>query len=232
MNSRRELAERLGVHERWLPSVEHAEKIAEWVALGRCHIEHQGHRNAPILVFEDGGAMELPTVRWKNTVRGWCLVSSTDVHTEEKTTHYDVCGTIDAIKSAIDGEPETGGLREFLDDVEHMIGRMKGRRDEYERFTEDVRRLIESPVRGKPVEPASGLLASLHETLARDPSAVKAERAAIFEKAEAVRDIAQHLEYSLADYRDMVMELERLCREIRGARRWHVHDENAADNRT
>ena len=108
-----EIAKKLGVNLRWLPSVEHAEKIAEWIERGRCHIEHRGHRHPPLLVFEDGGSMEVPSVRWANTNGDFKLTSISETHSKDKTTHYDVCGTIDTIKDAVADEPELEGLQEM-----------------------------------------------------------------------------------------------------------------------
>lgn len=216
----KQLADTLGVHQRWLPPAEHAEKLAQWVGEGRCRVMHRGHGVAPALEFEDGGSMELPSVRWALTSRGHCLVSISDVHSEEKTTHSDVCGTVDAMKEAIAGEPDVTGLQEFLDDIEHMIRRMKKRRDEYDQFTEQLREAFDTEIRRKPVPPAFDLLDDLREALSQSSSQISANHDDIVVKAEKVRDIAQYLEYSLADYKKMVLEINRLCREIRGGRSW------------
>ena len=220
MNTRKQLAEQLGVNPKWLPEGDHAKKIAEWVERGRCHIEHRGHKNAPLLVFEDGGAMEIPTVRWVQTSRGWCLVSVDSTHSEEKTTHYDVCGTIDAIKAAISGEPSPDGLLELLDDIEHMIRRMNRRREEYEGFVADVQNIVSRAVRCKPVAQAFGWLDELRQELSNDPDVIKSNQASINDTAESVRDIAQYLEYALEDYRSVAQELGDRVRQIRGARAW------------
>ncbi|MFP3903385.1 MAG: hypothetical protein ACLFWB_03985 [Armatimonadota bacterium] len=215
-----DIACELDVNPRWLPPQEHAEKILEWVEEGRCHIEHRGHKKAPILVFDDGGAMELPTVRWMETPRGWRLASIGDEHTEQQTSHYDVCGTVDIIEEAIEGEPDLEGLQDLLDDIEHMLRRMKSRRDEYEAFVSGVRKALESEVRRKEVEPAYGWLDELREMLDRPPQEVQEDREKIVEKAEAVREVAQFLEYSLTDFREIALQIHRLYEEVRGARNW------------
>lgn len=97
-------------NRRWLPPSPHAEKMAEAVAAGRCHIQHRGHGQAPLLVFFDGGAMQLPTVRWANTARGWRFTAESSEHSPDQTTHLDVCGTVDTIEQAIEGEPQLEGL--------------------------------------------------------------------------------------------------------------------------
>lgn len=225
MPRRDDIARELDVNPRWLPPQEHAEKILQWVEEGRCHIEHRGHRRAPVVVFNDGGAMELPTVRWMETSRGWRLASIGDEHTEEQTSHYDVCGTVDAIEEAIEGEPELEGLQSLLDDIEHMLRRMKSRRDEYEAFVSGVREALDRQVRRKEVSPAYGWLDELREMLDRSPGRVQAEREEIVEKAEAVRDVAQFLEYSLTDFKEIALQIHRLYEEVKGARNWS-HDEN------
>ena len=218
--TRGQIAEKLGVSLRWLPSAEHAGKIAEWIERGRCHIAHRGHGNAPLLIFEDGGSMEVPSVRWANINGDFNLISISETHSNDKTTHYDVCGTIDTIKEAIADAPELGGLQELLNDVEHMILRMNSRRDEYERFVDGIQNLLGRKIRRKAVHPASAHLSELRQVFSMDAETVKSRHDYIVDKAEAVRDVAQFLEYSLEDYREMVLEIERVCREIRGARSW------------
>jgi len=221
MMTREQLAERMGINHRWLPSGgRHARKIYEWVEEGRCRIEHRGHGHAPVLVFEDGGSMEIPSVRWADTANGRCLVSVSDIHTEDKTTHYDVCGTVDTIRSALEGEPNLNGLQDLLVDIEHMIRRMKNRRDEYEGLIANLKNVIERNVRCKEVPGAFAQLAELRKALSENIDVVKSNRDSILETAESVRDVAQYLEYSLQDYRDIVLELNRLCRDIQGARKW------------
>lgn len=220
MKTRKQLAEKLGVNLRWLPGGEDTQKIAEWIEQGRCRIEHRGHGNSPLLVFEDGGSMEIQTVRWAHTARGWCLVSIDHAHSREKTTHYDVCGTIDAVKKAIAEVPNLDGLQELLDDIEHMIVRMNGRRDEYGSLVDDLRETLDKEIRSKPVPPVFALLSDLRVALSQDPAEVRRNYAGITETAEAVRDVAQFLEYSLEDYRDMARQIDGLIQKVKGARSW------------
>ncbi len=229
MPSLQQIAEQLDVNPRWLPPEKHAERILEWVEKGRCHIEHRGHGNAPVLVFNDGGAMELPTVRWMETPRGWRLASVGDEHTEQQTSHYDVCGTVDVIEEAIEGEPDLEGLQDLLDDIEHMLRRMKSRRDEYEDYVSGVREALESEIRRKEVSPAYDWLDELRQMLNRPPQAVQEDREEIVEKAEAVRDVAQFLEYSLRDFKDIALEINRLYREVQGARNWSEEENDQGD---
>ena len=235
------IAEELGVHERWLPPVEHARKISGAIARGVCHIEHRGHRLAPLLVFDDGGAMELPSVRWKKTDRGDRLTSVSTEHSSDQTTHYDVCGTIDSIEAALErfvaeertvGEDEVyapieidgATLDSYLTDIDHMISRMKRRRDEYEQFVAEAHDLLERGVRRKKVEPATHLIADLRSMLEEPSIAEDAKRREFVEKIERVRDIAQFLEYSLSDYKEIALDLLAHIDQIRGGRVWRNPD--------
>jgi hypothetical protein len=181
--------------------------------------------------------MELPSVRWMKTDRGERLASVSVEHSTEQTTHYDVCGTVDSIESALEGlaaERRTAGgeeayapveidaetLDSYLTDIDHMISRMKRRRDEYERFVIEARDLLERAVRRKKVEPAARLIAELRSMM-RDPAiAEEAKRREFVETIEGVRDIAQFLEYSLSDYKEIALDLLALIDGIRGGRVW------------
>ncbi len=214
-------------NRRWLPPSPHDEKMAEQVAIGRCHIQHRGHGQAPMIVFPDGGAMQLPTVRWRETVRGWELIAESDEHSEHQTTHLDVCGTVDTIEEAIEGEPELEGLDVLMVDIEHMLGRLKRRQHAYEKYVAAVKEALEEVVRRKPVPPGFEKLNELREMLAKSPEWVAQHREEVVATAEIVRDVAQHLEYSLADFKKIALRLNELFVEIRGARKWD--DEEALD---
>lgn len=223
-----EIADRLGVHPRWLPETPHAERILEQVEAGSCHLEHRGHRQPPFLVFNDGGAMELPTVRWMKTSRGTRLASVSEHHDENRTTHYDVCGTVDTILDIVKTGGDPSQLGPLYDDIEAMIRRMSSRRDEYDSFLSEIGELLarELPeVRRKPVEPAFSWLAQLRESAGGE-----GERT--IELAEAVRDVAQYLEYSLTDMRRIAVRVEALYREIKGLRNWSVEESRAEDDRS
>jgi hypothetical protein len=217
------IAAALDVNGRWIPGVEHGEKILDEVRAGNCHIEHRGHRTPPLLVFNDGGAMELPSVRWMETARGMRLASVSDTHGEHSTTHYDVCGTVDTIERILADHRDRAAILPLLDDIEAMIRRMASRRAEYERFVEEVRRALEAPVRRKEVEPAYAQLAGLRSMVAAAEGATGSDAAAdggIVELAEQVRDIAQYLEYALTDHREIAVGINRLYRNLRGRRNW------------
>jgi DNA repair exonuclease SbcCD ATPase subunit len=207
-------------NRRWLPPSPHAEKMAEAVAAGRCHIQHRGHGQAPLLVFFDGGAMQLPTVRWANTARGWRFTAESSEHSPDQTTHLDVCGTVDTIEQAIEGEPQLEGLDDLCEDIKHMLGRLARRQGEYDSFVSQVREALEWEVRSKPVEGGLQQLEQLREMLARSPQWVAEHREQVVETAEAVRDVAQYLEYCLTDYKKIALRLHELYEQVRGARKW------------
>ena len=50
----------LDVNRRWLPPPPHVDKVVEAVLNGSAHIEKRGHHEAPLVIFEDGGVIELP----------------------------------------------------------------------------------------------------------------------------------------------------------------------------
>jgi len=214
-------------NRRWLPPSPHDQHMAEQVAIGRCHIQHRGHAQAPLLVFPDGGTMQLPTVRWRETLRGWRLIAESDEHSEYQTTHLDVCGTVDSIEKALEGEPELTGLDVLMVDIEHMLGRLERRRGAYEKYVAEVKVALEGVVRQKPVPPGYEKLNELREMLAKSPEWVAEHREEVVATAEIVRDVAQYLEYSLADYKKIALRLNELFVEIRGARKWD--DEEAVD---
>ena len=220
--TREDIAARLGVRSDWLPALEHATRIHEAVAVGMAYIEHRGHRKAPLLIFNDGGAMELPSVRWLETERGARLASVTDEHSSEQTTHYDVCGTVDTILDAVKHNKDLLPLLPLLDDIQSMIERMHRRRTEYEQFREQADSILNRAVRDKGLEPAYVWLDELRDRFSDDRVGGEAggDSAAIVETIEAVRDIAQFLEYSLSDYRKMAVEILTLIETVRGGRDW------------
>ena len=226
-----EIAKTLDVKSRWLPPFEDATMIAGAIARGVCYLEHRGHGFAPLLVFEDGGSMELPLVRWAETDRGFRLVSVGDSHGPHQTTHYDVCGTVDSIESAIgewfsktkspasevDTENQIPGLVELLNDISHMIDRMERRRNEYVSFAREVEARLRAKNRYKSIDPARKWLSQLKNEL---PNIDGDSYESFVEKIEGVRDIAQYLEYSLTDYKSMALDIVDLLDRVRGSRNW------------
>jgi len=81
------------IENRWLPPSPHKEEVLKFLERGRAHIEEQGHNVPPLLVFEDGGVMELPLARYKDG-----NFSPTDGTATRQTNYYDICGTINELK--------------------------------------------------------------------------------------------------------------------------------------
>ena len=119
----------LDVNRRWLPPSPHIDKVIEAVQKGRAVIEKRGHNEPPLLMFEDGGVIELPKVRYEQTYNGLQLVSSDDAAGEGVTRFTDVCGCVDHIKGTLADNPQAveADPRVFealLDHALYMIDRM------------------------------------------------------------------------------------------------------------
>ncbi len=216
----------LNVNPRWLPPSPHREKIAEWVRGGACHVVHRGHGQSPLLVFDDGGAMALPTVRWAETERGWRLVSEGEDASATQTRHLDVCGSLDEFKRLLVEDPDNEVMPRLLADVEHMIARLTTRRNAYCDFASEVIETAQAEVRGpKRYEDAAELLPKLNQYLDEDPQWISDNLDAIYDEVERVRDVAQFLEYALADYKEMALKLNSLYRAIKGGRNWDRYEQ-------
>ena len=215
------LKEILGEHRRWLPPSPHREKIAETVMDGTAYILARGHNQAPLLVFQDGGSMELPTVRWAETERGSQLVSVAEESSPDQTRHRDVCGSVDEFKRLIKRDPQNQALHRLLDDIGYMIRRMQKRRHEGRQFAADILEAAQVPVRGpERVELADELLPRLRAYLEQDTDSIEDELDQIYEWAETVRDVAQCLEHALTDYKIMAIGINELFEQFRGGRNW------------
>jgi hypothetical protein len=226
MSEPKDYAALLNVNKRWLPPDEDCWAILGTINQGHAHIEHRGHGNPPLLVFMDGGAMELPTVRFRETLRGMQLVSEGEAVSENQTRHRDVCGSVDEYKKLIKEDPDNPVLPRLLEDIGHMIRRLAGRRDEYRQFIADVLEACAAEVRGpERVELAYELLPELQKRIGCSVEKNEAELETIYEEAEAVRDVAQYLEYALHDSKAIAMRINELFEQIRGGRTWEKGQE-------
>jgi len=215
------IKEILSEHQRWLPPSPHRERIAETIVDGTAYILARGHNQAPVLVFQDGGSMELPTVRWAETERGSQLVSVAQESSPDQTRHRDVCGSVDEFKRLISEDPQNEALDRLLDDIGYMIRRMEKRRQEGRQFAADVLEAAQGPVRGpERVELADELLPRLRAYPGQDTDRIEENLDQIYEWAEAIRDIAQNLEYALTDYKIMGIRVNELFEQFRGGRNW------------
>lgn len=112
---------------RWMPPSPHQEAILEILRRGRAHLEDRGHDLSPLLVYEDGGAMELHLMR---LVDGKLVAVAGAALPETTTKHVDVCGTIDELKrlweeqpELVDSNPEQ--LQALLDHALQMVRRIE-----------------------------------------------------------------------------------------------------------
>ena len=65
--TKKKMEDILDVNRKWLPPSPHREEILKAVESGAAYIKERGHNIPPLLVFEDGGVIELPKVRYEKT---------------------------------------------------------------------------------------------------------------------------------------------------------------------
>jgi len=217
---------------KWLPGSPHREAILEFLADGRAHVEQRGHGLAPLLVFEDGGAIELPLVRYERTERGMQLLAAKRPETPDQTKYRDVCGSIDAIKAQLSDDPAGAWKRKedlvaLVDDVIHMLGRLRQRREAYEAFAVELQGLCDAMEGQHRRETAPGLAGA--DALRRGLKSARVEnlvnrREQLFSAAETARALAEQEEEGLTGWKDLAIRVGGLYRQMRGARQW---DESA-----
>ena len=205
---------------RWLPPSPHKEAVIDFIKQGRAHIEERGHNVPPWLICEDGGALELPKVRYVN---GRFIA---DEGYEANATKYtDVCGTIDELKLLLQDESTQSDalvLTELLEDAEYMVQRMAKRLGQYKKFRDEVGNLwssmrdISTPNVDRAKEKSDQICVLLRD----NPSDVSDNLEFLSSLAEEIRDVANKLERALYAYRDVAIKLGTLYEEIKGARNW------------
>ncbi|MFQ6044422.1 MAG: hypothetical protein ACE5PV_26515 [Candidatus Poribacteria bacterium] len=212
---------------RWLPPSPHREEVLKFLEAGRAHIEERGHNIPPLLIFEDGGAIELPKVRYLMTRRGMQLVAAEDSSSNNQTKHSDVCGTIDELKGLLKekpellkSEPET--LNKLLDDAHYMIFRMQRRRENYQKFADDIVSLYKrmTEIEEPELEQAYKKLDEIRAMLRDSPETVNSKVGEIYELAEGIRDVANNLESCLSRYKESAIKIGALYERIKGGRNW------------
>ena len=215
----------LDVNRRWLPPSPHVEKVIETVEKGLAVIEKRGHHEPPLLVFEDGGVIELPKVRYQETHRGMQLVSSDEAAQSGVTKHRDVCGCVDELKGTLRDNP--GAVKadphmfdELLDDALYMSSRMYKREEAYKEFVTDVIAACSEPPKvpdpAKAQEAAEEIRSFLHDR----PADVTANLERLNSLAEDVRHAASSQEKCLADYKKLAIRINELYKAVKGARNW------------
>ena len=220
---------------RWLPPSPHREEILKVIDAGRAHIEERGHGISPLLVFEDGGAIELHKVRHMMTHRGMQLVSTDDASEDGQTRHSDVCGSIDELKALLKeysepGEREKHLLDQLLSDACYMISRMQRRCGNYERFAADIASLSKqmAAIGGPEPKQAYRRAEEIRADLQDSPETVISRIESLYELAEGIRDVANKLERCLSGYKESAIEVGVLYEEIKGGRTWQKKESDAS----
>ena len=218
--------EETSLKNRWLPPSPHREEIFRRIEAGRAYIQERGHNTPPLLIFEDGGVIELPQVRYSMTLRGMELVADGDGSIGQ-TKHNDVCGTVEELKglfredpSLLNSDPEH--FYQLLDNAQYMISRMHRRYINYKTFTSEIASLIEKLTDLKSIGPEQAYQKSnqIHSILKNDSTARESRLEELDDLAEGVRDVASNLEQTLAKFKDVAVEMNLLYEKIKGGRNW------------
>lgn len=215
----------LDVNRAWLPPSPHVDRVVEMVIRGRAYIEHRGHELPPLVVFEDGGVIELPNVRYEETHRGIEIISAVEPSALSHTRHPDVCGCVDELRGLVDANPnviieDPEKFHQLMTDAIYMIARMKKRIDTYEKFFGEVAEVCRTGVNIPDPESASSAAEKLHAVFDSAGEGQVPDKESLFCLAEQVRDVASGQEAVLAKMRDMAVKIGELYNEIKGARNW------------
>jgi hypothetical protein len=209
---------------RWMPASPHREEILEEIASGAAHIVERGHNVPPLLVFEDGGMIELPRVRLAETRRGMNLIAADEPASRGETRFYDVCGTVDEILGQVrDGKVlDKAEMSALVDDIRYMLERMARRSAQYEDFLDGVRSALQGvEALERPAFASAGQrLDTLHASLAALVEGRSSTAEAVTERAEYVRALAQASEDYLALCKSAAIRIGAWFDEIRGGRSW------------
>ncbi len=210
----------------WLPPDPHRQWVLDQVVKGRASIVHPDEDAPPLLLYEDGGSMVLPQVRWAGEGRPWSAGDpEIDGSGERRNTkYYDVCSSVDEFKEHVaDGPEKLAGERanidRLFDDIRHMIGRMYRRQRQYTDFADRLREIIAELEAIEIVDRAASDegLAEIERMLDSD-APVDAER--LNELAEQVRDVASRQEARLREHKAAALAVREAHREVKGPRDW------------
>lgn len=225
VSEQRKPEEILDVNRRWLPPEPAVWKVIEAIEKDSAHIEKRGHHEPPLLVFEDGGVIELPKVRYRETHRGMQLISEEDVSDSGVTRHRDVCGTVDEIEGILRDDPasvqaDPHRFDQLLDNALYMIERMSKREDEYREFLAEIAGLCARPPRGPDPKMASKAADEIRMLLHEHPEDVSRYVELLNALAEDVRHVASNQERCLREHKALAMKINRLYENVKGARNW------------
>lgn len=215
---------------RWFPPSPHKEAIIEFLNKGRAHIEERGHNTPPLLVFEDGGVMELPKVRYKDGN----FSPDESSQASRQTNYSDVCGTIDEFKKLLQNQPEIAEsnptrLFELVDDVCYLLSRMQRRREAYKASVDSISSVLEQmqKVAGPNTDDAYQKADVLKDILKNDPDKVTEKLEELFSLAEGMRDVANRMEQEvLYPFRELFIQLGEIYYQVRGSRAWEKRKDN------
>lgn len=217
----------LDVNRRWLPPSPHVEKVIEMVQSGAAHIRKRGHHEPPLIMFEDGGVIELPKARYEETYRGMQLVSSDEAADAGVTKFRDVCGCVDYIKGILRDDPasvqaDPHKFDQLLDHALYMIDRMYKREDEYRKFLTDVIALCAEVPRSPDPKMALKAADEIRFLLHNHPEDVGKYTELLNQLAEDVRHVASKQEGCLRRHKDIAVKVDRLYKDVKGARNWET----------
>lgn len=211
----------IDINNRWLPPSPHKEAVIEFVRKGRAHIEERGHNIPPLLVFEDGGVMELPRVRYKD---GQFSPDET-VAVSRQTRFNDVCGTINEFEKQISSEepPDRTELLLLLDDVCYLLSRMQRRREQYQSALQSVANIVEKmkEIAGPDVEIAYEKADQIRLIISEHHEELLNVVEKLISLSEEIREVANRMEKEvLYPFRDLFIELGDIYEQVKGSRIW------------
>ena len=165
--------------DQWLPPSPHREAVIDFVARGRASIVQDAPGQPPLLMFEDGGSMELPKVRHGDKQPFYHAERPEQrVRADYRATQYsDVCGSLNELKRIFAEEPERPVqepeyLQSLIDDARYMTGRMYRRQREYNEFAEALaalrREMAAVPIQDR--APADEALDEMERMLRDNPN--------------------------------------------------------------
>ena len=213
---------------RWLPPSPHKEAVLQMLRNGRAHIEERGHNLPPLLVFQDGGVLELPRVRVKDNGKDFWQ-DNAGASGSPQTKHCDICGSLDELKQLLADEPELARtqptrLTRLLDDVDYMLSRLVRRRECYEAFIAEVQAaaLKTQHIATPDVAAAQAEAAELRLAVSQGPASIRRRLEELHARAERFRDVANASEKVVREHRDAAIAIGKAFRTIRGARNWDL----------
>ena len=223
--------------QNWLPPDPHREKICAFLAAGRCSLLSQGPDKPPLIMYEDGGMMELDKVRWDDTLKFHHADPAGRRSGEgpRATRFSDVCGTVDEMKQLFAGQPQQVAahpeiIHALLTEALGMIDRLDERHAQYRQAEQKLKQLIEEllAVPRPEVPPAQEGAQRIREIIAADAENISARLDELNRLSEQVRAVAQAQEDRLRDRKNAILALGAIYRKLRGKRNWS-EDEARAD---